>query len=680
MTVESVTPSKSGPYNTDGVTKSFAITFQYVEDSDITASFLNLTTGVITALVNGVDFSVTDNTPPTIGGHLITSATLAYATGSTLTIGQAIPLTQAEEYPEGARFPSAATEAALDKLTLIDQQQQEVLGRVLTTPINDAGTASLLIPTIATRANKFLGFDANGNIIVATAIGTDRGTWATLTQYNFGDIIVDGAAGANTQSIYYCVKPNVSGVWATDLAAGDWKLIVNVGAVQAYAVAAAASAATATTQAGIATTQAGLASGSAGSASTSAGTATTAAGTATTEANLAIAAATLAQNYAAALFGTSTTSNTIGTGAQTYATQANLQFQTNQILQIAHDASNYGVGTVTSYNSSTGALVMNITNIVGAGTYTSWNIMISGTAGPAGSFNIIGLTVNTAPVGANDYLPIYQASSSSNTRMTPNNLFKVINGFPYQGSPSGANDALVIYNSAGAIVDKIALQDMYKTVIPQFSSKTTPANADLMAMLDSAASNNPVQVTFANFKAAVSGGGAGGLPLLGTGVASNSASLQFLSLISTAYTNYLYVFEDIVVGSGFTFGFQVSTNNGTSWVAGTTNSWQINSHTTGSTTITVSAGGSSSAVNLTDAWGGAGSIQGELTLFHPWSTSTSDSQCKWTTGSPATGNVLEGYGVPGSSLGTVNYNAVQFLASSGNITSGKIYMYGIKNT
>ncbi len=54
-----------------------------------------------------------------------------------------------------------------------------------------------------------------------------RGIWQTNTSYTIGDIVQDGANGANTKNYYICTISNASGVWATDLAAGDWALSVS---------------------------------------------------------------------------------------------------------------------------------------------------------------------------------------------------------------------------------------------------------------------------------------------------------------------------------------------------------------------------------------------------------------------------------------------------------------------
>lgn len=61
---------------------------------------------------------------------------------------------------------------------------------------------------------------------VAARTGQLRGTWVTAIDYTFGDVVIDGANGSNTGNFYMCVIGNTSGVWATDLAAGDWTLAI----------------------------------------------------------------------------------------------------------------------------------------------------------------------------------------------------------------------------------------------------------------------------------------------------------------------------------------------------------------------------------------------------------------------------------------------------------------------
>ena len=80
----------------------------------------------------------------------------------------------------------------------------------------------------ASRAGKVIGFDSLGVLELQTGVGDWEGTWATATAYTLRDVVVDGAAGANTENIYICIVANTSGTWSTDLAAAKWELMVDV--------------------------------------------------------------------------------------------------------------------------------------------------------------------------------------------------------------------------------------------------------------------------------------------------------------------------------------------------------------------------------------------------------------------------------------------------------------------
>jgi hypothetical protein len=69
----------------------------------------------------------------------------------------------------------------------------------------------------------------------------------------------------------------------------------------------------------------------------------------------------------------STTSMTIGTGSKSLTVQTGLNFTAGQPIKVGYDGQNYMSGTVTSYTSGTGALVVNITSVVGSGTYGTWS-------------------------------------------------------------------------------------------------------------------------------------------------------------------------------------------------------------------------------------------------------------------------------------------------------------------
>lgn len=72
------------------------------------------------------------------------------------------------------------------------------------------------------------------------------------------------------------------------------------------------------------------------------------------------------------LLGKSTNSLTIGIGSKSLTIQSGLNYTPGQHMYIGFSGEQYMEGTVTSYNNGTGALVVEVTNVVGSGTYTAW--------------------------------------------------------------------------------------------------------------------------------------------------------------------------------------------------------------------------------------------------------------------------------------------------------------------
>lgn len=92
---------------------------------------------------------------------------------------------------------------------------------------------------------------------------------------------------------------------------------------------------------------------------------------------------------------TSTTSLTVAPGAQSLVVQTGKSLFAGQAVVVAYSAvpSTQMIGTITSYNSATGALVVNVTGTSGTGTQAEWTVSLTGTAGAA-------LVQRMAPVGA----------------------------------------------------------------------------------------------------------------------------------------------------------------------------------------------------------------------------------------------------------------------------------------
>jgi hypothetical protein len=94
---------------------------------------------------------------------------------------------------------------------------------------------------------------------------------------------------------------------------------------------------------------------------------------------------------------TSSTSLTVGTGSKTLTVPTGLSWLSSglpvTIASTTAPSTQYMTGTVTSYNSGTGALVVNVTAIEGSGTNASWNVSSS----QAGTISEGPVPIPTAP-------------------------------------------------------------------------------------------------------------------------------------------------------------------------------------------------------------------------------------------------------------------------------------------
>ena len=97
---------------------------------------------------------------------------------------------------------------------------------------------------------------------------------------------------------------------------------------------------------------------------------------------------------------TSNTSLTIGTGTRTLTVATDLAYTTNQSVLLTHDSGNDMTGSVISYDATTGVLVVDVTEVLGSGTYTAWEVNLTGAAGSPGATGPTGPTGATGPVGA----------------------------------------------------------------------------------------------------------------------------------------------------------------------------------------------------------------------------------------------------------------------------------------
>ncbi len=101
-----------------------------------------------------------------------------------------------------------------------------------------------------TRANKVLGFDVDGNVVIQPGVGTYKNSWTTSTVYVLRDIVKDAGTAIGLNNLYICSTAHTSSALATDSA--NWDLLVDVAAVNVLKDQATASAAAALASEGLA--------------------------------------------------------------------------------------------------------------------------------------------------------------------------------------------------------------------------------------------------------------------------------------------------------------------------------------------------------------------------------------------------------------------------------------------
>lgn len=122
--------SRSGPYNGNGVTKTFAYDFRILDAAHIQ---------VIRAAVDGTETTLTLTADYTVsgvgnaGGGSIT-ATVAPASGQTITILRKMPFTQETDLENQGAYYAQTIEDALDAAAMRDQELDEQLQRAIKIP------------------------------------------------------------------------------------------------------------------------------------------------------------------------------------------------------------------------------------------------------------------------------------------------------------------------------------------------------------------------------------------------------------------------------------------------------------------------------------------------------------------------------------------------------------------
>lgn len=187
-----MTIAKTGSENSyagDDVSVNFAFLFRFFDDTDLQV-YIVASDGTSTLQTLTTNYSVV-NTGTESGGTV--TMVVAPATGETLLIQREVPEMQSVDYQNNDAFPAETHEQALDRLTLLVQQQSRGDAQHITYPTGD--TASATLPTLSNRAEKLFGFDSSGGILM---YDQTSGVYATYdTRADFVTAVAGGLSVAD---------------------------------------------------------------------------------------------------------------------------------------------------------------------------------------------------------------------------------------------------------------------------------------------------------------------------------------------------------------------------------------------------------------------------------------------------------------------------------------------------
>lgn len=174
-------------HNGDGTTIEFAVPFRFLENSHV-AVFLRDAAGAQTKWTENTQYTLTGADQASGGTLTVITSPTDYTpqTGEKLVAVRAVPITQETDYVENDPFPAETHERALDKLTMVNQEQTERLDRTFTIPETDALAGNFVLPGDVVRASKFLAFDALGNPVVAVGTSGDLSPVSAYMDGMFG--------------------------------------------------------------------------------------------------------------------------------------------------------------------------------------------------------------------------------------------------------------------------------------------------------------------------------------------------------------------------------------------------------------------------------------------------------------------------------------------------------------
>lgn len=198
----------------------FAFTFNILADSDIVV-YKNDTLLVLTT-----DYTISTSADGTGSVTLSGSGNgTAVISSDFITIVGGRQLARTTDFVTAGDLLASSLNEQLDSNVIMVQQLDEKIERTLRIDQSDV-TADMVLPKKDARANKTLGFDANGLPAVGEEIGDYKGNWAASTTYAIRDLVKD----TSNDNIYRCNTAHTSSgavPLSSNVDIGKWDLIVD---------------------------------------------------------------------------------------------------------------------------------------------------------------------------------------------------------------------------------------------------------------------------------------------------------------------------------------------------------------------------------------------------------------------------------------------------------------------
>ena len=152
--------------NCNGALTAFDFTFPITEASDLQVIMTLISTGVEQVLALTTNYAVVASSNDFANGGTVTTVA-TWSALYTITIYRNVPITQPSTFTENMQTLYQTFEDGLNRLTMIDQAQEERIDSALKTKKSDSD-ATLELPIATDRASRYLAFDASGEPIASS--------------------------------------------------------------------------------------------------------------------------------------------------------------------------------------------------------------------------------------------------------------------------------------------------------------------------------------------------------------------------------------------------------------------------------------------------------------------------------------------------------------------------------